>query len=124
MPEQKPRLSWGAVAEGLWLPLLFWTVAVLVVSSGGRHEILRWTPAAWLLALPVGLRIGSRSPNTNTRLARIEAAIAGGLLGVWLSGLMLLLDRSDILYQVGIGLLGILVCAGLAMLAALRKRAA
>lgn len=120
MPDRIPRLSWGVVLEGLWLPLLFWTVAVLVVTASGRHEIARWTPAAWLLAIPVGLRIGARSPNAGTQLARNEAFVAGVLLGLWLSLLAFLIDGSDWLYQTAVGLVGILVCAGLSFLAARR----
>ncbi len=121
MPEPKPRLSWGVVLEGLWLPLLFWTVAVLVVTASGGHEIVRWTPAAWLLALPVGLRIGARSPHAGAQLARNEAFVAGVLLGLWLNVLAFLIDGSNWLYQTGVGVVGILVCAGLSTLAARGK---
>ncbi len=121
-PQTHPRLSWGVILEGLWLPVLFWTVAVLVVASSERTEIALWTPAAWLLALPVGLRIGNRSPNSRTRLVGIEAAVSGGCLGLWLGGLSLLTVRINLPYQIGTGLIGIIACAGLAVLAARRRK--
>jgi hypothetical protein len=40
------------------------------------------TPVAWLLGLPVGMRVGRESESPPGRVV-LEAALAGGLLGAW-----------------------------------------
>jgi hypothetical protein len=72
-----------SVLKAIWLPFLSWTVAVLVVSFGGKQPgVVCATPIAWFMALWVGLRSAAytRSPTRGARL--MEAALAGGIFGL------------------------------------------
>ncbi len=70
----------------LFLPLLLWTGSVVVISLMGYPEVICMTPVAWVLALPVGLRVHRESQSPRRR-AVLEAALSGGFLGFW-QGLM------------------------------------
>jgi hypothetical protein len=86
---KRTRLDRYAICSGLFLPLLGWTGSVIVISLLGYPQVLRLTPLAWLLAIPLGLRIRreSHSPEQNTRR---EAAAGGALLGLWQSALLII----------------------------------
>ena len=67
-----------------------WLLVVIAVTWAGYPGVTCITPLAWLLALPVGVRIEahSTSPDAGQRLR--EAALAGALLGL-LQGILFLL---------------------------------
>lgn len=82
------RLDGRAVASALFLPLLLWTGSVIAVALLGYPGVIYMTPAAWLLALPVGLRVRRESESPG-RQPVLEAALAGAVLGTW-QGLLLI----------------------------------
>ena len=75
-------LDLRAMALGLFLPILYWTGAVVAITLFGYPGVVCMTPAAWLLALPVGLRVHRESVSPGSRPV-LEAAFGGGLLGFW-----------------------------------------
>jgi hypothetical protein len=77
-----PKIDYSAILSALFLPLLFWTGSVLTITLMGYPGIICMTPLAWLLALPVGLRVYRESSSPGTRPV-LEAALGGGLLGFW-----------------------------------------
>jgi hypothetical protein len=77
-----PALDLRAISTALFLPLLYWTGGVVMISLFGYPGVVCMTPLAWLLALPVGLRVARESESPRSR-AVLEAVIAGGLLGLW-----------------------------------------
>jgi hypothetical protein len=72
----------STLASALFLPLLYWTGAVIAITAFGYPGVVCMTPVAWLLALPVGTRIG-RGSTSPGRMPVIEAALGGGGLGLW-----------------------------------------
>jgi hypothetical protein len=89
MNAQFKRIGWtdytvtldkSAMASGLFLPLLFWTGSVIAISLMGYPGVVCMTPLAWLLALPVGLRVRRESASPGQRPI-LEAALSGGMLG-------------------------------------------
>jgi hypothetical protein len=82
-PSTARKFDAMSVLKAIWLPFLSWTVAVLVVSFGGKQPgVVCATPMAWFMALWVGLRAAAytRSPTRGARL--MEAALAGGVFGL------------------------------------------
>ena len=75
-------MSTRAIAAGIFLPLLYWTGAVVTVTLFGYPGVVCVTPLAWLLALPVGLRVAHESDSAPGTV-QAEGLVAGGLLGVW-----------------------------------------
>jgi len=75
-------LDKNAIFSGLFLPLLLWTGSVIAISWMGYPGVVCMTPLAWLLALPVGLRVRRESVSLGIRPVQ-EAALGGGLLGLW-----------------------------------------
>jgi hypothetical protein len=78
------------VGKAIWPPFVVWAGAVIGVAFVGRQPgVVCATPMAWGLALWVGLRCAaySRSVQKSSRL--IEAALAGGILGL-LQGVLFL----------------------------------
>ncbi len=75
-------LDKSAIISALFLPLLIWTGSVIAITGMGYPGVVWMTPLAWLLAMPVGLRVRreSVSPGHGPTL---EAALGGGLLGFW-----------------------------------------
>ena len=65
---------------GHFLP---WLVVVLLITWSGYPGVVCITPMAWLLALSTGTvcSLHSRSQKSSTRL--LEAALAGGILGLF-----------------------------------------
>jgi hypothetical protein len=72
----------SAVASAVFLPLLYWTGAVIAITFFGYPGVVCMTPLAWLLALPVGTRVGRYSSSLGKQPI-IEAAAGGGALGLW-----------------------------------------
>lgn len=122
-------LDGPTISAGLFLPLLEWTGAVVVASLAGYPTIAWLTPLAWLLAIPVGLRVRRQSASPGRGPVR-EAALGGCLLGIWqgllfggvLARVPALLPRAADGWRValvlGVILAGSLIAAGLAGLAA------
>jgi len=82
------KIDGRAIVNGVWLPLVVWAAAVLLVGVVNHQPgVVCMTPVAWLMALWVGLRCTalSRSPDKSSRLK--EAAIGGALFGI-LQGLL------------------------------------
>ncbi len=71
-----------AVSSALFLPLLLWTGSVIGICLLGYPSVIYMTPLAWLLALPVGLRIFRESQRPEKRPV-LDAAFGGALLGFW-----------------------------------------
>jgi len=76
------NLDRRAITAGLFLPLLYWTGGVVMISLFGYPGVVCMTPLAWLLALPVGLRVARESQSPPGR-AVLEAGTGGVLLGLW-----------------------------------------
>jgi hypothetical protein len=102
-----------------------WLAMVLLATWGGYPGVVCITPMAWLLALSAGTRCAARSPNPLPGRRILEAAAAGGLLGL-LQGVLFIFfapfigevapdERiSTILISALILVVGVLVSAGLA----------
>lgn len=80
--ETTPPLDRRAIASALFLPALYWTGVVIAISLLGYPGVVCMTPVAWLLGMPVGMRVGRESESEPRRVV-LEAALAGGLLGAW-----------------------------------------
>ena len=77
-------ISWRAVTAGLFLPLLYWAGAVTAITMFGYPGVVCITPLAWLLALPVGMRIGREiGTDAKDRADLFSAAVGGALLGLF-----------------------------------------
>lgn len=76
------KIDQRAIIMGLFLPSLFWTGSVIAISLMGYPGVVCMTPLAWLLALPVGMRVRRESESLG-KLPALEATLAGGLLGLW-----------------------------------------
>lgn len=78
------NISWRAVSAGLFLPLLYWAGAVTAITMFGYPGVVCITPLAWLLALPVGMRIGREiGADGEDRVILSSAATGGALLGLF-----------------------------------------
>jgi hypothetical protein len=130
----RPPVDLRAIAASLWLPLLFWLGAVLLISLAGYPGVICMTPLAWLLALPTGVRCVLNSRSDGTRALLREAALAGGGLGL-IEGVLFILATALTagatpegrwrMAEIGLALtvFGAPACAGLAVAsAALRLR--
>src|SRR5512144_1221878 len=118
-----------AVSSALFLPLLLWTGSVIAVCLMGYPGVICMTPVAWLLALPVGLRVfrESQSPGNGPVL---DAAVGGAVLGFWQGVLVpavmvasnflpgrIMSDPPSPIFAAGLSILvGVPVTAGLAAL--------
>jgi hypothetical protein len=104
---------------------VWWLAAVLVATFANYPGVVCITPLAWLLALRVGLDCAARSANPSAGWRVVEAALAGGFMGM-LQGILFLViaprlgeiapdERvSALVIGVGMLLVGGLVGAGLA----------
>ena len=77
-----PKIDHRPILSALFLPLLFWTGSVVTISLMGYPGVVCMTPVAWLLALPVGMRVHHASGSAGS-LPVLEAALGGGVLGFW-----------------------------------------
>lgn len=66
-----------------------WLVMVLIVVAAGYPGVVCVTPMAWLIALRVGNLCAARSRSEQSSRRLIEAALAGGILGL-LQGILFL----------------------------------
>ncbi len=127
--DMRKAIDLRAVSSALFLPLLLWTGSVIVICMMGYPGVIFMTPVAWLLALPVGLRIfrESQSPGKGSVL---DAAFGGAVLGFWQGMLVLAVmvastllpgkimsDPPSPIFAAGLSILfGVPVTAGLAAL--------
>ncbi len=122
-----------AMLKALWQPLALWSAAVVAVSLIGQPTVVCITPLAWLLAIPVGQQVVERSRNRYRQRSLVEAALCGGLLGLY-QGLLFLLvgyitpgmtaqDRQLLLVLSLFSILiGLFACSALAFFFAMRKQ--
>ena len=68
---------------------VLWLAMVVLVSVAGYPGVVCVTPMAWLIALRVGNLCVARSTSTTTSQRLLEAALAGGILGL-LQGILFL----------------------------------
>ena len=123
-------MNFNAIAAAVFLPILYWSGAVIAISLFGYPGVVCMTPVAWLLALPVGFRLARESSSPQPVLL-YEGLAAGGLLGLG-QGLLvaaaMLLGGSITNYGAELSqswlaaliaaLFSIPACAGLSLLAA------
>ena len=120
-----PSFDFPALVSGLWLPMLFWTAAVILVTLMGAPGVICITPMAWLLAIPAGQKVvnGSRSQKDSHKIG--QAAAAGAFLGMYQGILFLLIglllapggppvQEGMLMYGLTIGVAGLFICGGLA----------
>jgi hypothetical protein len=115
----------GVVLRVIIAPALLWLAVSWLVSSLGYPDIIFATPAAWLLALPVGRSVVIRSRSERLRFRLLEAGAAGTLLGLFQGATFLLIEalmlkprspESEIASTMGgvVVILGMLICGMLA----------
>ena len=86
------NLDRRAISAALFLPALYWTGAVIATTLFGYPAVICMTPLAWLLALPIGMRVPHESISPGNGPV-IEAAVSGALLGIW-QGLLFALSMA------------------------------
>lgn len=59
-----------------------WLASVLIVTFAGYPGVVCVTPMAWLIALRVGNVCVARSRSESSPSRKLEAALAGGILGL------------------------------------------
>jgi hypothetical protein len=79
------KIDWQAVFKAVWLPVLYWAVAVGLVSWLNAPGVGCLTPGGWLMGAMTGRRVKqyTRSEEPGTRVK--EAALGGVLLGLALT---------------------------------------
>lgn len=76
------RLDFRTVLEVPLRQFILWLAMVVVVSLAGYPGVVCVTPMAWLIALRVGNLCVARSRSEKASLRLLEAALAGGILGL------------------------------------------
>ena len=82
-------LDFRTVLEVPLRQFVLWLAMVLLVTIAGYPGVVCVTPIAWLLALRVGNICAARSRSEQSSSRLIEAALAGGFLGL-LQGILFL----------------------------------
>lgn len=82
-------IDFRVVLETPLRQFVLWLAMVLLVTFAGYPGVVCVTPMAWLLALPVGNMCVARSRSERSSQRLIEAALAGGFLGL-LDGILFL----------------------------------
>jgi hypothetical protein len=83
------RLDFRTMLETPLRQFVLWLAIVLLVSVAGYPGVVCVTPMAWLIALRVGNICVSRSRSQTPSARLLEAALAGGILGL-LQGILFL----------------------------------
>ncbi|MGZ9226563.1 MAG: hypothetical protein ACXW4M_13505, partial [Anaerolineales bacterium] len=83
------RLDFRTILETPLRQFVLWLAMVLLVSLTGYPGVVCVTPMAWLLALRVGNVCVARSRSEKSSQRLLEAALAGGILGL-LQGVLFL----------------------------------
>jgi len=81
LPPQK-GLDYKAILNSSLRHFAWWLIMALTVSFLGYPGVICVTPMAWLLALRVGVKCISQTNTREPSRRLIEAALAGGLLGL------------------------------------------
>ena len=82
MPSSLKSLDLRTVIEVPLRQFIPWLAVVLFVTWTGYPGVVCITPMAWLLALRVGNICVARSKSDSSSRRLLEAALAGGLLGL------------------------------------------
>lgn len=127
------QLDKTAMCKALWLPLAFWSAAVILLALAGQPTVVCITPLAWLLAIPIGQQVIEHSRNCLADTSLVEAGICGGVLGIF-QGLLFLLvgfiapgmtaqDRQLLLVLALFSILiGLFACSATAVFFAMRSQ--
>jgi ABC-type proline/glycine betaine transport system permease subunit len=83
------RLDFRAILEVPLRQFVLWLAMVVLVSFAGYPGVVCVTPMAWLIALRVGNLCVARSRSEKSSQRLLEAALAGGFLGL-LQGILFL----------------------------------
>jgi hypothetical protein len=83
------RLDFRTILEVPLRQFVLWLAMVVLVSLAGYRGVICVTPMAWLLALRVGNMCVARSRSGESSRRLLEAALAGGFLGL-LQGVLFL----------------------------------
>jgi hypothetical protein len=83
------RLDFRTILEVSLRQFVPWLAMVVIVSLAGYRGVICVTPMAWLLALRVGNICVARSRSEDSSRRLLEAALAGGFLGL-LQGILFL----------------------------------
>lgn len=78
----QPLLNTAAFIRSVTMWVIVWGSTVAFVSYQGQPGILCLTPAAWLLAIPVGLNYVAFSEGKPGRNPFLAGALAGATLGL------------------------------------------
>jgi len=89
IPSPANRLDFRMIFEVPLRQFALWLAMVMLVSLAGYPGVVCVTPMAWLIALRVGHIIVARSRSETSSARLLEAAIAGGILGL-LEGILFL----------------------------------
>jgi hypothetical protein len=83
------QLDFRTILEVPLRQFVLWLAMVVLVSLAGYRGVICVTPMAWLLALRVGNMCVARSRSGESSRRLLEAALAGGFLGL-LQGVLFL----------------------------------
>ena len=88
-PPSAKRLDFRTILEVPVRQFVLWLAMVVLVSFAGYPGVVCVTPMAWLIALRVGNLCVARSRSETSSQRLLEAALAGGFLGL-LEGILFL----------------------------------
>jgi hypothetical protein len=77
------RIDIKAIFLAVWLPALWWSIAVAGATLSGYPGVVCVTPLGWLLGLNVGQRCVQYSTTPGRSARIVEAAAAGVALGLF-----------------------------------------
>ncbi len=80
--ERSTRLDFRTILETPLRQFALWLAMVLLVALAGYPGVVCVTPMAWLIALRVGNICVARSQSEQSSQRLLEAALAGGILGL------------------------------------------
>jgi hypothetical protein len=76
-------MDWSAVLAAAVLPMLWWVVAAGGATLAGYPGVICVTPLGWLLGLSAGPRLLSLTKTRLPSRLRLEAFLAGALIGLF-----------------------------------------
>jgi hypothetical protein len=78
----KKGIDYRVIIETPLRQFVLWLAMVVLVSLAGYPGVVCVTPMAWLIALHVGNLCVARSRSETSSQRLLEAAVAGGILGL------------------------------------------
>ena len=78
----KKGIDYRVIIETPLRQFVLWLAMVVLVSLAGYPGVVCVTPMAWLIALRVGNLCVARSRSETSSQRLLEAAVAGGILGL------------------------------------------